>query len=118
MQTTYPATNIVTPNRTGAKTAPKKARAASQTQPGAKPVELRLTMPEAISVAVAGTFNDWDPGRNPMRKESAGAWKTTLTLAPGIHEYRFVVDGDWISDPTAMETVENPFGQTNSVIRV
>ncbi len=75
-------------------------------------------MPEAISVGVAGTFNDWDPSRNPMRKDGAGAWKATLTLPPGTHEYRFVVDGDWISDPTAAETVDNPFGQTNSVIRV
>ena len=75
-------------------------------------------MPEAISVAVAGTFNDWDPSRNPMRKDGTGTWKATLTLPPGTHEYRFVVDGDWISDPTATETVDNPFGQTNSVIRV
>ena len=69
-------------------------------------VEFVLDMPEATAVAVAGSFNDWDPRRTPMRKSPEGAWKTTVALAPGRYEYRFVVDGKWISDPKAAALFE------------
>jgi len=29
-----------------------------------------------------------------------------------------VVDGDWMADPMALETVANPFGGRNSVLNV
>jgi hypothetical protein len=53
-----------------------------------------------------------------MRKDSSGAWKVTVWLPPGRYEYRFVVDGQWHSDPKAKETVNNSFGSTNSVVMV
>lgn len=87
-------------------------------EPGRKPVELSLEMPQARSVAVAGTFNDWDSKRTPLRKSEGGAWKTTLSLAPGRYEYRFVIDGQWSNDPKAAESVGNAFGSTNSVLVV
>lgn len=77
--------------------------------------EFVLKVPQARSVAVAGTFNNWDPKRTPMRKEGS-SWKSSVTLAPGRYEYRFVVDGQWLSDPNARESVNNPFGSTNSVL--
>jgi 1,4-alpha-glucan branching enzyme len=82
-----------------------------------EPVEFVFEMPDASAVAVAGSFNDWDPRRTPMRKNAAGAWTTTVALAPGHYEYRFVVDGKWISDPKAPSVI-NPFGATNSVLDV
>ena len=39
-------------------------------------------------------------------------------LAPGIYEYCLVVDGQWMPDPLATETVPNPFGGRNSVLKV
>jgi len=39
-------------------------------------------------------------------------------LPAGRYEYRFVVDGQWISDPRAKECVQNAFGSTNSVLVV
>src|SRR2546421_8851242 len=77
-------------------------------------VEFVLEMPQASVVAVAGTFNDWDPRRTPLRKRPDGNWTTKVKLAPGHYEYRFVVDGKWISDPKA-PSITNPFGGTNSV---
>ncbi len=84
-------------------------------RPTEKRAEFVLKMAQARSVAVAGTFNNWDPNRTPMRKEGS-SWKSTVTLAPGRYEYRFVVDGQWLSDPNARESVKNPFGSTNSVL--
>jgi 1,4-alpha-glucan branching enzyme len=51
-------------------------------------VEFALEAPQAASVNIAGTFNDWS--LKPLRKNGA-LWKTTIFLPPGRHEYRFVV---------------------------
>lgn len=40
------------------------------------------------------------------------------TLAAGTNEYCFVVDGQWIPDPLANQTVPNPFGGMNSILKV
>lgn len=98
----------------------RHSRPASVTRPVEKQVEQAefvLEMPQAAVVAVAGTFNDWDPRRTPLRKRADGKWTTTVRLAPGRYEYRFVVDGKWISDPKAASII-NPFGGTNSVLEV
>lgn len=87
-------------------------------RPEEKPIDFSLKMPAAQAASVAGSFNNWDPKRTPLRKEKQGAWKTTLWLPPGRYEYRFVVDGRWISDPNAKESVANGFGTTNSVVVV
>jgi len=96
--------------------APKGARAVER--PVEKPIEFILNLPEARSVAVAGSFNDWDCNRTPLSLNSAGTWKATVWLPAGRYEYRFVVDGQWISDPGARESVRNTFGSTNSVLVV
>ena len=35
---------------------------------------------------------------------------------PGTYEICLVVDGQWLPDPLARETVPNPFGGRNSVL--
>ena len=87
-------------------------------RPVEKPVEFSLHLPHAQSVAVVGTFNDWDADRTPMSAGPGGIWKATVWLPAGRYEYRFVADGDWISDPTAAEHVQNTFGSTNAVLVV
>ena len=66
-------------------------------------------------MAVAGTFNDWDLKPHANEPGPGGAWKATVWLPAGRYEYRFVVDGQWLSDPNARECVPNSFGSTNSV---
>jgi 1,4-alpha-glucan branching enzyme len=88
-------------------------------RPVEKPVEFVLDMPGTRAASVAGSFNNWDLRRTPMRRETGGSWKATVWLPPGRYEYRFVVDGDrWLSDPAARESVANQFGDTNSVVVV
>jgi 1,4-alpha-glucan branching enzyme len=88
-----------------------------QEQSREKTVEFRLSMPQAQTACVVGTFNNWDTKRTPMQKDAAG-WKASIPLAPGRYEYRFVADGQWLSDPNAKESVGNDFGSTNSVLVV
>ncbi len=83
-----------------------------------KNVVLTLERPGARKVSVAGSFNEWDPDRTPMSRDLDGTWRATLSLKPGRYEYRFVVDGQWVSDHNARESVPNEFGSTNSVLVV
>jgi 1,4-alpha-glucan branching enzyme len=86
--------------------------------PHVEPVRFEFTHPTAASVCVAGTFNDWQPHAKPMHSVGEGRWLKETLLPPGTYEYRLVVDGEWIEDPLAKETVPNPFGGKNSLLRV
>jgi len=96
----------------------------SQEKPKQKPhqpieveVQFRLRVGDAKWVSVAGTFNQWDPKRTPLTKEGED-WVGMTVLPRGCYEYRFVVDGRWLTDPTAKESVPNPFGSWNSVLSI
>ena len=54
----------------------------------------------ASSVAVAGTFNDWDAS-DALTDNGDGTWSVTLDLPPGAYPYKFVADGVWACDPDA-----------------
>ena len=47
-----------------------------------------------------------------------GRWAKELALPPGTYEYCVVVEDAWLCDPLAQETVPNPFGGLNSILRV
>jgi hypothetical protein len=68
-------------------------------------------------VILAGTFNNWDEDAIEMKHVTSG-WETHLTLAPGVYEYKFIVDGNWIEDPENPEKRRNQYGTFNSVLRV
>ena len=53
-----------------------------------------------------------------MKRQADGHWETTIALAPGRYEYKFVVDGNWKHDPLARVNVWNQSGSLNSVIEV
>ncbi len=55
-------------------------------------------------VHVAGNFNAWNPEELSMLKLSNG-WKLPYVLAPGNYEYKFILDGRWITDPDNQYTV-------------
>ena len=78
-------------------------------------IEFKLSAREAKKVAIAGSFNGWSPKKTPM-KQIGDVWQAKLELPRGRYEYRFVVDGNWVSDPNAKESVANPFGGSNSVV--
>ena len=80
-------------------------------------VQFRVAVQDAKSVSVAGTFNDWDPKKTPL-KQNGDAWGTTVALPRGHYEYRFIVDGQWMADPNAVAAVPNPFGSSNSVLNI
>jgi 1,4-alpha-glucan branching enzyme len=117
------------PVKQPAKTKAKaKAPAAVAPVQAAKPVEvasaapitpkirLEISKPGAHSVAVAGSFNSWQPEQ--ASNTGNGGWVKELTVGPGRYEYMLVVDGQWMADPNAKEYAPNPFGGHNSVLVV
>jgi 1,4-alpha-glucan branching enzyme len=84
---------------------------------GKKRVTFTVEVPQAEQVYLCGSFNNWAPGKTPMKSDGKGGWKAIVMLAPGVYEYRVVADGAWLSDPQA-PAVPNSFGTTNSVREV
>lgn len=72
---------------------------------------------DAKNVIVAGSFNRWDEHDFKMYKIING-WELKLDMKPGEYEYKFIVDGNWMEDPSNPSKVENEFGQYNSLINV
>lgn len=83
-----------------------------------RPVVVEVHLPEAKEVFIGGSFNQWQIVSGAMRAMGEGWWSYELLLPPGKHEYRFVVDGKWVSDPFASEHVRNPHGTFNSTLIV
>ncbi len=78
-------------------------------------VQFRLDTPHASDVRLAGSFTNWQPAY-ALNETSPGVWTVTLPLAPGVHQYGFVVDGrQWVPDPHARQ-VNDGFGGVNSQI--
>jgi 1,4-alpha-glucan branching enzyme len=96
----------------------KVAAAESAPAPRVGRVLFELVRPGAKQVCVAGSFNGWKPERSPLVPLGEGRFAADLTVDPGRYEYLFVVDGQWVPDPKAKETVRNPFGGANSVLTV
>jgi len=95
-----------------------KPEPAKPEAPKANRVSLELIKPDAKNVCVAGSFNEWKPEKTPLVPLGNGRWAGNLAVKPGRHEYLFVVDGQWLPDPNAKESVQNPFGGRNSVLVV
>jgi 1,4-alpha-glucan branching enzyme len=78
----------------------------------------QLQAPAATAVMLAGDFTGWESEPIQMKRLRSGVWKATVSLDPGRHEYRFVVDGRWTDDPQAPAFESNPYGSRNSIREV
>jgi 1,4-alpha-glucan branching enzyme len=81
--------------------------------------------PEAKTVSVAGTFNDWRVDANPLTRDAEGTWRLSLNLPPGRYEYKFIVDGKWCCEPGSDPAYDgrggcacNDYGTMNRVLEV
>jgi len=101
-----------------AKAATMKIIASKPVTPNPGRVSFEFLKTDAKSVCVAGSFNNWKPEMAPLAPTGNGRWVGDLALKPGRHEYLFVVDGQWMPDPNAKESVQNPFGGRNSILGV
>jgi pimeloyl-ACP methyl ester carboxylesterase len=74
--------------------------------------------PHAKSVALAGTFNNWNAQSTPMIRHGAD-WSVSIKLPPGTHPYKFVIDGErWTVDPANSQIQDDGEGHVNSVLSI
>ncbi len=64
---------------------------------------------------VAGDFTGWEPVR--MRKRS-DTFAVTLALGAGHHQYKFILDDQWQTDPDNEHCAVSDMGTVNSVAMV
>lgn len=75
--------------------------------------------PDAQEVYIAGTFNSWDPQATLMTKEEGGRWTYTRQFSINdTVQYKFVVDGNWVTDETAPDFKDDGFGGKNSYLNL
>ncbi len=75
--------------------------------------------PAARDVQIAGDFSDWKPlGSPPVRKGKEGVWRVKLALHPGRYQYKYIVDGQWKTDPNNKDVITDEAGVINSSLRV
>ncbi len=72
---------------------------------------------EAQVVAVAGSFNNWNQSQLLSAREG-DEWVCRIDLDPGVYTYKFVVDGNWLLDPSNPSTQEDEAGNLNNVVEV
>lgn len=73
---------------------------------------------ENATVYLIGDFNDWDRYATPMRYDGAHVWEARTRLQEGSYEYKFIVNGRHLLDPSNPDEVTRRDGTVNSRIRV
>ncbi len=68
----------------------------------------------ANKVILAGSFNQWNEEKLSMIKTDSG-WIANVKLSPGKYWYKFIADGNWMTDPDNRITENDNEGNTNSV---
>lgn len=88
----------------------------------AKPQHKRITFifrhEHAKDVVITGDFTGWTHEGVRLARGANGEWQTVLQLAPGEHQYRLRIDGQWEDHPQAEKRVPNPYGTQNCILTV
>lgn len=82
-------------------------------------VHFQLPAPGAASVALVGSFTDWETSKLAMSDSNHdGIWEISVRLKKdSIHTYNFLIDGvRWVPDPGAQSQVDDGFGGQSSVV--
>jgi hypothetical protein len=72
---------------------------------------------DASIVVLTGTFDEWNQSQLVFGREG-DAWVCRIDLDPGVYQYKFIVDGNWLLDPSNPETAEDEAGNVNNLLEV
>ena len=75
-------------------------------------------LPDAETVYLVGSFDDWDTSAHPMQRLKDGRFMARRIFEPGAsHEYRYLIDGEqWLNDWEADRYLPNIHGSDNCVV--
>lgn len=99
---------------------PVAAAPDSNTERGPAPVLVRFVFENqhARQVFVAGSFSDWNPIALNREDGEDDMFVATVPVPRGVHEYMFLVDGNWVRDPLVSDSRPDGFGRQNSLLRL
>lgn len=73
----------------------------------------------AKEVHLVGDFNNWRISNSSLLwQKEEGLWQKRVFLEPGRYRYKFVIDGEWMTDPTNHDIEPNPYGGVDSVLEI
>ena len=61
----------------------------------------------ASTVSVVGDFNGWTKEENPLKQDTGDVFSVVIALRPGIYQYKFSVDGEYVLDEKNPGTIQN-----------
>ena len=83
-------------------------------------VRVSFELPSCVwadRIYLVGDFNHWDGKATPMLQDRDGVWRAVVDLPRGgSYEFRYLIDGQWISDSHADGFAHNQFGVSNSIV--
>jgi 1,4-alpha-glucan branching enzyme len=68
----------------------------------------------AKRVFLSGNFNNWSTLKGLMKKTDGG-WMLDVMLGPGAYEYKYIINGNWRTDPNNLLQMDDGAGNVNSV---
>ena len=71
-------------------------------------------------VQLLGDFNQWGEKKKQfLKKRKDGSFSLTLNLKPNkSYQFRYLVDGLWVTDVEADNMIWNIFGSQNALVEV
>lgn len=85
--------------------------------PEKKRVQLELNDKGYDEVKIKGEMNSWNSNVTTVMKKE-GKWIAEMMLNPGKYQYKYIVDGIEINDPSNQDSVSNGIGGFNSVLSI
>lgn len=73
--------------------------------------------PDAQQVLLAGDFTNWQHNALPMQRQN-NRWIVEVPLEGGKYYYKFIIDGEWITDPANQRIEVDRKGNLNTVLLV
>lgn len=79
-------------------------------------IEFRFFRRDVSKVSIVGTFNQWTPDVIPMKNLGNGWWHAHLRLPDGLHQFRYVADGEWFTDFAAHGVEQGKWGMNSLLV--
>ncbi|HSW47353.1 MAG TPA: glycoside hydrolase family 13 [Phycisphaerae bacterium] len=79
-------------------------------------VEFRFFRPNARQVFLVGDFNGWSNTTTPMKPTGTGEWVHVTPLTRGVHQFKYLADGEWYLDYAAFGLEKGPYGWNSVVV--
>lgn len=70
-------------------------------------------------VHLVGDFNNWSVDHDSLLwQKEEGLWQKRLFLKPGRYRYKFIIDGEWQTDPGNHHLEPNSYGGLDSILEI